>query len=552
MKYRCSICQIEFNTNYFYKHIVSCKDWALAQCEEDGCKSKKLYTKEQVDEHTAKMHKVQTLLTLQEQKDKVSAEKTNPNKRKVPVQLLDEIEAKVRKLDDEKRSLETKIEKMDHLQKENERLEETNVQLLQKLEECKGETQKKQDQCEKLEMDLDKQKRILAKITKAYERNVKDYDKLLATTDTDTPTLRQISFLKASGQSTLYKADMILPNTSTAGMFCVKHLKSGAIRKDEVHIQTQLNDLPCVRKCYFNVSLPIISRAAMIFDFYEGSLREMNDTRHKSYHLHSKLFHRSIRAALQGLQAIHERNIIHLDIKPHNFFYNFRNKKSDGSNANKHKEPDDIQIFVGDFGLSVAIEEGGKIQNDKLIRLADAGMGTEFYRAPETYSGKACKASDIYSFGMMILMMLTFDHKIENVLRILRKTQYREVKVRSHVPSADSEMRRSCASSRVEQILKTGDRVSGNERVIVEKPEKPAQHAAEELFSENFMPAYEVKGLYETEETTKRRNINQSEQHVGRFATHMKSMVTAMLNEEPIHRPTIDTVLAHIDKFESS
>ncbi len=118
MKENCIVCNKDLTVTDFDKHIVSCRYWAVAQCDEAA-------------------------------KD---PDKPIPNKGKVSTHLLD----KTLKLDEER----TKTEKIGNLQKENERLKEENVQMLQKLETSKGETQKKQEQCKKLEMEVDVYKNL--------------------------------------------------------------------------------------------------------------------------------------------------------------------------------------------------------------------------------------------------------------------------------------------------------------------------------------------------------------------------------------------------------
>ena len=84
---------------------------------------------------------------------------------------------------------------------------------------------------------------------------------------------------------------------------------------------------------------------------------------------------------VSGLKHIHEQNILHGDIKPHN-----------------------ILIFEGrllyaDFGLSATIPH-----HDAII--SDAGVVTKRYAAPEVKEGVRGSASDIWSLGCIFLEML--------------------------------------------------------------------------------------------------------------------------------------------------
>ncbi|MCJ1439205.1 hypothetical protein MMC27_008596 [Xylographa pallens] len=96
---------------------------------------------------------------------------------------------------------------------------------------------------------------------------------------------------------------------------------------------------------------------------------------------------------VSGLKHIHEQNVLHGDIKPHN-----------------------ILIFEGrllyaDFGLSATIPH-----HDAII--SDAGFVTKRYAAPEVKEGVRGKASDIWSLGCVFLEMLIvmLNHSIKDLL----------------------------------------------------------------------------------------------------------------------------------------
>lgn len=79
------------------------------------------------------------------------------------------------------------------------------------------------------------------------------------------------------------------------------------------------------------------------------------------------------------LKDIHDRNIIHCDIKPKNIIY--------------HKNTNGIKFI--DFGASVKL-------TDKYETIEE-GMGTEGYMSKELQYGTAYKKSDIYSLGVSLL-----------------------------------------------------------------------------------------------------------------------------------------------------
>ncbi|KAF9148844.1 hypothetical protein BG015_009407 [Linnemannia schmuckeri] len=81
-----------------------------------------------------------------------------------------------------------------------------------------------------------------------------------------------------------------------------------------------------------------------------------------------------------GLRAIHDSNIIHLDIKPENIFITAAGA-----------------LKIGDFGHSVIYP----------VEKKDITEGDKFYMAQELLNGHCGKYSDIFSLGMTIYEMIT-------------------------------------------------------------------------------------------------------------------------------------------------
>ncbi|KAF9173488.1 hypothetical protein BGX21_003796 [Mortierella sp. AD011] len=81
-----------------------------------------------------------------------------------------------------------------------------------------------------------------------------------------------------------------------------------------------------------------------------------------------------------GLRAIHDSNIIHLDIKPDNVFIT-----AAGS------------LKIGDFGLSITYP----------IEVKDIQEGDKYYMAQELLNSQCGKYSDVFSLGMTIYEMVT-------------------------------------------------------------------------------------------------------------------------------------------------
>jgi serine/threonine protein kinase len=86
----------------------------------------------------------------------------------------------------------------------------------------------------------------------------------------------------------------------------------------------------------------------------------------------------------EGLKAAHQKNIIHLDLKPRNIMIDSEGK-----------------VYIMDFGVARSLGAQEAVQEKKLI-------GTPAYISPEqAKSEEVDKRSDIYSLGIIIFEMLT-------------------------------------------------------------------------------------------------------------------------------------------------
>ncbi|XP_077248952.1 uncharacterized protein LOC143888426 isoform X1 [Tasmannia lanceolata] len=89
--------------------------------------------------------------------------------------------------------------------------------------------------------------------------------------------------------------------------------------------------------------------------------------------------------AAEGLNYLHEKNIIHRDMRPNNILVTH-----------------DYEPLLGDFGLAKTLQEGLDHSSDTPV------VGTFGYLAPEyAESGKVSKKTDVYSFGMVLLQLIT-------------------------------------------------------------------------------------------------------------------------------------------------
>jgi serine/threonine protein kinase len=90
-----------------------------------------------------------------------------------------------------------------------------------------------------------------------------------------------------------------------------------------------------------------------------------------------------VKQVTAALQYMHDRGIVHRDVKPDNMFRN-----SDG------------RVVIGDFGLALILS--GRTSDEQA-----SVTGTPRYMAPEQFQGKAQRASDQYALGMVIYEWLS-------------------------------------------------------------------------------------------------------------------------------------------------
>ncbi|MCS3902488.1 DNA-binding NarL/FixJ family response regulator [Methylohalomonas lacus] len=108
-----------------------------------------------------------------------------------------------------------------------------------------------------------------------------------------------------------------------------------------------------------------------------------------------------LRQMASGLGAVHERGIVHRDIKPGNILF-----KDDGS------------LTITDFGVA---KRGEEDMED--ITVNNMIVGTPYYISPEQGSGmKVDNRSDLYSLGVIFFQMLTgkrpySGHSVSELLR---------------------------------------------------------------------------------------------------------------------------------------
>ncbi len=119
----------------------------------------------------------------------------------------------------------------------------------------------------------------------------------------------------------------------------------------------------------------------------------------------------------EGLDFLHQHNVVHRDIKPENFLFS-----RDGK-----------QIKIVDFGLS-------KCDANWRTRWLHEGGGTRRYMSPEQLARKRLDArSDLFSFGITIYELLSGKHPCSGstaseIVRQIRSSRYRFPPPSEHNP----------------------------------------------------------------------------------------------------------------------
>ncbi|CAH0373501.1 unnamed protein product [Pelagomonas calceolata] len=110
------------------------------------------------------------------------------------------------------------------------------------------------------------------------------------------------------------------------------------------------------------------------------------------------------RQILKAVAYLHDRNVVHRDIKPDNVLV--RDRRS-------------FVIKVADFGCSKILEKGQAtaVQSKKgYEQLMDSFVGTKVYAAPEILRHKPYDSSvDEYSTGVLVALLLTGKHPLSDI-----------------------------------------------------------------------------------------------------------------------------------------
>jgi tRNA A-37 threonylcarbamoyl transferase component Bud32 len=134
----------------------------------------------------------------------------------------------------------------------------------------------------------------------------------------------------------------------------------------------------------------------------------------------------------RGVQALHERSLVHFDLKPANVFLR-------GEIAR-----------VGDYGLSKLITES---RNSLSF-----GRGTPYYMAPEMLQRRGDARSDVYSLGVLLYECLTGDvpFKGDSEWEVLRKHESELPRYPSEIAETDRRLIDRCLAKNPDDRFQNG------------------------------------------------------------------------------------------------
>jgi serine/threonine protein kinase len=208
----------------------------------------------------------------------------------------------------------------------------------------------------------------------------------------------EVELLGEGGFGKVYK----VYNKIDGRLYAVKKifLKSQEICQpvlQEIRILSRLDHLHVIR--YYSTWMDVHPQGLSVYiqmELCQMNLAQYLETRNYQGTFDRLQAWKLLGEILQGVSYIHQCQIIHRDLNPHNIFLT-----------------QDHRVKIGDFGLS-ALQKSSK---DTINTTSD---GHALYTAPEIIRRRECSlASDIYSLGLIIVeLMMTFGSGMERYLTL--------------------------------------------------------------------------------------------------------------------------------------
>lgn len=149
-----------------------------------------------------------------------------------------------------------------------------------------------------------------------------------------------------------------------------------------------MNKQPNIVKFTHSQGWTLGSAVEIIMSLHKGTLMNLISPRKRNHGSMQEPFFCTllVKHTLEAIAYLHRKGIIHQDIKPQNILYDHNGQNSA------------LIFYVSDFGLSK--------KQDTASTLEPAG--TPIYMAPEVSQGKHTSNSDIWSFAVMMLLVLGY------------------------------------------------------------------------------------------------------------------------------------------------
>jgi len=188
---------------------------------------------------------------------------------------------------------------------------------------------------------------------------------------------RLIRLLGQSGSSEVYLAEHREFHTLVAIKMLHRHFADNDLEKflAQAHSLTQLEHPHIVRVFGFGIEN---STPYLVMTYApDGTLRQRYP---RGRHLALETVVSYVKQIADALQYVHERKLIHRDIKPHNMLLG----------------PDN-RVLLSDFGIAVTSQS-----IDAYLPGMTDFEGTVLYAAPEQLQGRSSRSSDQYALGVVV------------------------------------------------------------------------------------------------------------------------------------------------------